>query len=147
MRRYPAAFVAALLLAGLGFAAHAALAKSTTVPSASAQIVMVEGRVTAESGSNLTIVTPAEGMYCKPTLMCADFLRAPVRYLVEASGARVFGNYLGGLSLGDVVRGSTIVVDGAPLRAPSGAIQGAIAASGIFLVAGPPISGGPPHLP
>ena len=51
----------------------------TTVPSASAQIVMVEGRVTAESGSNLTIVTPAEGMYCKPTLMCAHFLRAPGR--------------------------------------------------------------------
>lgn len=51
------------------------------------------------SGTTLTILTPAEGVFCRPPMMCPDFLRAPVRSQVDASAAKVFGNYLGNLTL------------------------------------------------
>ena len=121
-----------------GSAGNSGAATSTTA------VTMVEGRVLSASGTALTILTPAEGPFCRPPMMCPDFLRAPVRYEVDASTAKVFGNFLGGLSLQALRPGATVVVYGTVQAVPASRLSktgqptlGMIRAEGIFVLAVP----------
>lgn len=104
---------------------------------------MVEGRVLSISGSTFVMLSPAERVYCPPGAMCPFVIRAPQRYLVQDANAKIFGNYLGNLSLQDLNKGMDVVVYGTLSKSPTtGAAYSAplpvpyavLTASGIFVV-------------
>lgn len=112
---------AAALLALVGLSpvgSVAALHVPPTLNVHSGATQMVEGQVLSISGSSFVMLSPSERTYCPPGAMCPLVIRAPERYYVQAQGAKVFGNYLGTLSLKDLRKGMDVVVYGTVSNLP-----------------------------
>ncbi len=134
--------VAVFVLGGAGGSGAAA---------ASSNPVMVEGRVVSVTKTSFKMETSALGPYCRPPMMCPDFLLAPREYLVNFRSSTVFaGSYVGTLKPSAVTVGSEVVVYGqlTPLVLPDNTpnikqpqimwplphLAGTITAQGVYLL-------------
>lgn len=125
--------------------AHTATSAAASTPT------MVEGRVVSVAQASFTMETVPTGQFCRPPLMCPDFIAAPREYVVDYSSSTVFaGNSFGAPQLTPVSVGDEVVVYGrlTPVALPEGApnsrqpqimwplprVVGTIAAQGVYLL-------------
>ncbi len=118
---------------------------------ASSNPVMVEGRVVSVTAVSFKMETSALGPFCRPPMMCADFLLAPREYVVDFGSSTVFaGSYLGSLKPSAISVGTEVVVYGqlTPLVLPDNTpnirqpqimwplphLVGTITAQGVYLL-------------
>lgn len=125
--------------------AHTAASAAASTPT------MVEGRVVSVAQASFTMETVPTGPFCRPPLMCPDFIAAPREYVVDYSSSTVFaGNSFGAPQRSPVSVGDEVVVYGllTPLALPEGTpnskqpqimwplprVVGTIAAQGVYLL-------------
>lgn len=121
------------------------------VSAATSTLAMVAGRVVSVAQTSFKMETSPLGPFCRPPLMCPDFIAASREYVVDFGSGTVFaGNYLGTITPSAVTVGSEVVVygplipfvlsDGTPstkqpqIMWPLPQLVGTITAHGVYLL-------------